>query len=143
MCLPGAMIEHVTERIEKIMGRRNEGTIIVHVRANNTDKEGTTAIVEKYRKLLKKTKQARMGQIIISEMLPVFGNRIQGYVNSKIWHCTGWLSGFAKKRMWDTWICGRALGEIRHARKGWFASEWQGGSSFCWGNVRGGRQRLG
>ena len=25
MCLPGARIEHVTERVEKIMGRGNEG----------------------------------------------------------------------------------------------------------------------
>ena len=66
MCLPGARIEHVTERVEKFMGRGNGGTILVHVGMNNTDKEGTTAIVEKYRKLLKKTKQARVGQIIIS-----------------------------------------------------------------------------
>ena len=59
VCLPGARIEHVTERVEKIVGRGNGGTILVHVGTNNTDKEGTTAIVEKYRKLLKKTKQAR------------------------------------------------------------------------------------
>ena len=77
MCLPGARIEHVTERVEKIMGRGNGGTILVHVETNNTDKEGTTAIVEKYRKLLKKTKQARLGQIILSGILPVCGNRIQ------------------------------------------------------------------
>ena len=48
------------------MGRGNGGTILVHVGTNNTDKEGTTAIVEKYRKLLKKTKQARLGHIILS-----------------------------------------------------------------------------
>ena len=66
VCLPGARIEHVTERVEKIVGRGNGGTILVHVGTNNTDKEGTTAIVEKYRKLLKKTKQARLGQIILS-----------------------------------------------------------------------------
>ena len=83
VCLPGARIEHVTERVEKIMGRGNGGTILVHVGTNNADKEGTTAIVEKYRDLLKKTKQARVGQIIISGILPVFGNRIQGYRNSK------------------------------------------------------------
>ena len=55
MCLPGARIEHVTERLEKIMGRGNGGTIIVglHVGTNNADKKGTTAIVEKYRKLPK------------------------------------------------------------------------------------------
>ena len=73
----------MTERVEKIVGRGNGRTMLVHVGTNNTDKEGTTAIVEKYRKLLKKTKQARVGQIIISGMLPVFGNRIQGYSNSK------------------------------------------------------------
>ena len=38
---------------------------MVHVGTNNADKEGTTAIHEKYRDLLKKTKQARVGQIII------------------------------------------------------------------------------
>ena len=74
VCLVGAMIEHVTESVEKIMGRGNGGTILVLVGTNNADKEGTTAIVEKYRNLLKKTKQARVGQIIISGILPVFGN---------------------------------------------------------------------
>ena len=69
----------MTESVEKIMGRGNGGTILVHVGTNNADKEGTTAIVEKYRDLLKKTKQARVGQIIISGILPVFGNRIQGF----------------------------------------------------------------
>ena len=81
--LPGARIEHVTERVEKIMGRGNGGSILVHVGTNNADKERTTAIVEKYRKLLKKTKQARVGQIILSGILQVFGNRIHGYRNSK------------------------------------------------------------
>ena len=32
---------------------------------------------------MKKTKQARMGQIILSGILPVCGNRIHGYRNSK------------------------------------------------------------
>ena len=110
VCLPGARIEHVTERVEKIMGRGNRGTILVHVGTNNADKEGTTAIIENYRELLKKTKQARAGQIIISGILPVFGNRVQGYRNSKrMAVMTGWWSGFARKRMWDTWICGTAL----------------------------------
>ena len=71
------------ERVEKIMGRGNGGTILVHVGTNNTDKEGTPAIVEKYRKLLKKSKQARLGQSILSGILPVCGNRILGFRNSK------------------------------------------------------------
>ena len=83
VCSPGARIEHVTERVEQIMGRGYGGSILVHVGTNNADNEGTTAIVKKYKNLLKKTKQARVGQIILSGMLPVFGNRIQGYRNSK------------------------------------------------------------
>ncbi len=45
VCLPGARIEHVTELIEKIMGRGNGGSILVHIGTNNADKEGTTAIL--------------------------------------------------------------------------------------------------
>ena len=83
VCLPGARIEHVTERVEKIVGRGKGGTILVHVGTNNADKEGTTAIVKKYRDLLKRTKQARVGQIILSGILPVIGSRNQGYRNSR------------------------------------------------------------
>ena len=83
VCLPGARIEHVTERVENIMGRGKGGTILVHIGTSNADKEGTTAIVDKYRKLLKKTNEARVEQIILSGILPVFGNRIDGYRNSK------------------------------------------------------------
>ena len=68
--LPGAIIEHVTERVEQIMGRGNGGSILIHIGTNNADKEGTTSIVEKYRSLLKKTGQARVGQIILSGILP-------------------------------------------------------------------------
>ena len=59
VCLPGARIEHVTERIQRIMGRGNGGTLLVHIGTNNAGKEGTTAIVKKYRNLLMKTKEAR------------------------------------------------------------------------------------
>ena len=97
VCLPGARIEHVTERVEKIMGRGNGGTILVHVGTNNTDKEGTTAIVEKYRKLQKKTKQARLGHIILSGILPVRGNRIQGYKNSKRMAVNGMVERLCKE----------------------------------------------
>ena len=36
--LPGARIEHVTERVEKIVGRGNGGTILVHVGTNNAER---------------------------------------------------------------------------------------------------------
>ena len=110
MCLPRARIEHVTERVENIMGRGNGGAILVYVGTTNTDKEGTTAIVDKYRKLLKKTKQARLGQIILSGILPVCGNRIQGYRNSKRMAVNGMVERLCKEEdvgyvdMWDSFV---------------------------------------
>ena len=110
VCLPGAKIEHVTERVEKIMGRGNGGSILVHIGTNNADKEGTTAIVEKYRSLLKKTKQARVGQIILSGILPVFGNRIRGYRNSKRMTVNGMVRRLCKEEevgyvdLWDSFV---------------------------------------
>ena len=110
VCLPGARIEHVTERVEKIMGRGKGGTILVHVGTNNADKEGTTAIVDTYRKLLKKTKEARVGQIILSRILPVFGNRIDGYRNSKRMAINGMMKRLCKEEdvgyvdMWDSFV---------------------------------------
>ena len=110
VCLPGARIEHVTERVEQIMGRGNGGTILVHVGANNADKEGTTAIVEKYRNLLKMTKQARVGQIILSGILPVFGNRIKGYRHSKRMTVNAMVERLCKEEevgyvdLWDSFV---------------------------------------
>ena len=110
VCLPGARIEHVTERVKKIMGRGNGGSIVVHVGTNNADKEGTTAILEKYRDLPKKTKQARVGQIIISGILPVFGNKIQGYRNSKRMAVNGMVERLCKEEdvgymdLWDSFV---------------------------------------
>ena len=100
----------MTERVEQIMGRGNGGSILVHIGTNNADKEGTTTIVEKYRNLLKKTKQARVGQIILSGILPVFGNRIQGYRNSKRMSVNGMAEQLCKEYevgyvdLWDSFV---------------------------------------
>ena len=37
VCWQGVRIEHVTERVQWIMGRGNGGTILVHIRTNNAD----------------------------------------------------------------------------------------------------------
>ena len=110
VCLPGARIEHVTERVEKIMGRGKGGTILVHIGTNNADKEGTTAIVDKYMKLLKKTKEARVEQIILSGIIPVFGNRIDGYRNSKRMAINGMVKRLCREEdvgyvdLWDSFV---------------------------------------
>ena len=106
VCLPGARIEHVTERVENIMGRGKGGTILVHIGTNNADNEGTTAIVDMYRK----TKEARVEQIILSGILPVFGNRIDGYRNSKRMAINGMVKRLCKEEevgyvdMWDSFV---------------------------------------
>ena len=111
VCLPGARIEHVTERAEQIMGRGNGGSILVHIGTNNADKEGTVRIVDRYRNLLKKTKQARVGRIILSGILPpVFGNRIQGYRNSKRMAVNRMVKQLCKEEevgyvdLWDSFV---------------------------------------
>ena len=77
---------------------------------NNADKEGTTAIVDKYRNLLKKTKEARVGQIILSGILLVFGNRIDGYRNSKRMAINGMMKRLCKEEdvgyvdLWDSFV---------------------------------------
>ena len=38
VCFPGARIEHVAERVQRIMGRGHGGTILVHIGTNNADK---------------------------------------------------------------------------------------------------------
>ena len=49
VCLTGAKIEHVTERVRRVMGHGKGGSILVHVGKNNADREGTIGITQKYR----------------------------------------------------------------------------------------------
>ena len=82
-CLPGARVERVTERIELVMTAGKGGCILVRIGTNNAQRIGATAIVKKYRNLLKRTKQARFGQIIMSGILPVIGESCQGYMQAR------------------------------------------------------------
>ena len=75
VCLQGARIEHVTERVENILGHGQGGSTLVHVGTSNADKEGTTRIVQRYRQLIGKLKQSIVEQIIVSDILPVIGGR--------------------------------------------------------------------
>ena len=92
------------------MGRGNGGTILVHIGTNNADKEGTTAILKKYRSLLKKTKEARVGQIILSGILRVFGTRSQGYRNSRRMVVNGMVKQLCMEEevgfvdLWDSFV---------------------------------------
>ena len=51
--------------------------VLYHIGTISADREGTTAIVTKYQDLLKRRKQARVGQTILPGILPVIGGRNQ------------------------------------------------------------------
>ena len=63
------------------MGPGKGRSILVHIGTNNAEMEETTAIVRKYRQLVRRAKQTRVEQIILSGILPVMGIRGQGYKN--------------------------------------------------------------
>ena len=71
VCLPGAKIEDIAEKAGQVMGGGTGGAVLVHVGTNNAEKEGTSAIVGKYRRLIKTLKEARVGQIVLSGILPI------------------------------------------------------------------------
>ncbi len=75
VCLPGARIEHVTERVENALGHGQWWSIFVNIGTNYPDRQGTTRIVLRYRQLVGKLKKTRIEQIILSGILPVMGGR--------------------------------------------------------------------
>ena len=75
VCIPWANIEDAAEKAGQVMGGGTEGAVLVHVGTNNAEKEGTSAIIGKYRRLIKIFKKARIGQIVLSGILPVMGRR--------------------------------------------------------------------
>ena len=69
VCLPGAKIEAMTERVENIVSSGKGGSVLVHVGTNNVERSGTTAIVRKYSNLVRTLKQTRFEQVILSGIL--------------------------------------------------------------------------
>ena len=83
VCLPGAKIEAITERVKNIVGSGKGGSVLVHVGTNNVEREGTTAIARKYRQLVRTQKHTRVEQVILSGILPVMGRRGHKYRNCR------------------------------------------------------------
>ena len=79
----GSKIQAITERVENIVGSGKGGSVLVHVWTNNVEREGTTAIVRKYRNLVRTLKQTRVEQVILSGILPVIGRRGHIYRNCR------------------------------------------------------------
>ena len=109
VCLPGAKIEAITERVKNIVGSGKGGSVLVHVGTNNVEREGTTAIVRKYRQLVRTLKQTRVEQVILSGILPVMGRRGHKYRNCRGWQLTCYSRSYVGKRKLDLWIYGEVL----------------------------------
>ena len=62
VCLPGTKIEAITERVKNIVGLGKGGSVLVNVGTNNVESEGTTAIVRRYRQLVRTLKQTRVNR---------------------------------------------------------------------------------
>ena len=63
VCLLGAKIEAITERVDNIVRSGKGGSVLVHVGTNNVETEGTTVIVRKYMQLVRTLKQTRVEQV--------------------------------------------------------------------------------
>ena len=83
VCLPGAKIDAITERVENIVGSGKGGCVLIHIWTNSVERVGTTAIVRKYRKLVRTLKQTQVEQVILSGILPVIGRRGHRYLNCR------------------------------------------------------------
>ena len=67
ICLPGAGIQDVRNMVADVVGPGKEGIAVVYVGTNDVDKKGSDEIMGRYREL----KRARVGQIVLSVILPV------------------------------------------------------------------------
>ena len=83
VCLPGAKLEDIAEKARQVMGGGTGVAVLVHVGTNNAEKEGTSAIIGKYKRVIKTLKEARVGQIVLSGILPIMGGRGEEYSNCR------------------------------------------------------------
>ena len=109
VCLPGAKVEDIAEKAGQVMGGGTGGAVLVHVGTNNADKEGTSAIIGKYRRLIKTLKEARVGQIVLSGILPIMGGRGEEYRKDGDQHTgtEGMYGGGSRLRRHVVKLCGK------------------------------------
>ena len=55
----------------------------MYVGTNNAEKVGTLAIVGKYRRLIRTLKEAQVGQIVLSGILPIMGGSGEEHRNCR------------------------------------------------------------
>ena len=57
------------------MGNCHVGSIIMHIGTNNVVDEGTTVIIDEYRRIVYTLKEVRVGEIVLSATLLNMGGR--------------------------------------------------------------------
>ena len=138
VCLPGAKIEAITERVENIVGSGKGGSVLVHVGTNNVEREGTTAIVKKYRNLVRTLKQTRVEQVILSGILPVIGRRGHRYRNCQVIAINMLLEKLCREE--EVGFVGKFCWKGGYVHEGRASSKWKGGSSICGWTLSSSRQ---
>ena len=88
VCLPGAKIEAITERVENIVGSGKGGSVLAR----------------KYRQLVRTLKHTRFEQVILSGILPVMGRRGHKYRNCWGMAINMLVQKLCRKRKLDVWI---------------------------------------
>ena len=122
------MKEHVTERVENVLGHGQGGSILLHVGTNNADRDGTTRIVKRYRELVNTLKKTRVEQIILSGILPVMRGRGASYRICKRMAINALVEQICEEVGFvDLW--GYFVLERRHVYERWPASKRKGRSS--------------
>ena len=127
VCLPGARIEHVTERVVNVLGHGQGGSILVHVGMNSADRDGTIRIVRRYRELVETLKKTRVEQIILSGILPVMRGRGATYRNCKNMAINALVEQMCEEE--GVGFVGILCWERRHVYERCPPSKWKGHSS--------------
>ena len=128
-CLPGAKIEATSERVENIVGSGKGGSVLVHVGTNNVERVGTTAIVRKYRNLVRTLKQTWVEQVIMSGILPVIGRRGHRYRNCRWMAINMLVEKLCREE--EVGFVGKFYWKGGYVHEGRASSKWKGGSSIC------------
>ena len=110
------------------MGGGTGGAVLMHVGTNNAETEGTSAIVGKYRRLAETLKEARIGQIVLSGILPVMGGRGEGYGNCRRMAINTQLENVCLEEGVDMWLNFVGRDDFFHER--WTSSDTEGCSRY-------------
>ena len=95
VCLPGARIEHVTERVQRIMGRGNGGIIYT---GSHRDEQRRQGGQNRDSEEIQGSTDGDEGSEVWADYLIRDITSVQGYINSRSMAVNGWYSSCVRKR---------------------------------------------